>query len=313
MTATPQHTSVLLDEILTFLRPSPGDVFVDATVGAAGHAGAITEKIMPAGRLIGLDRDPSALALAGERLAQFGTAITLLQSRLDELDRTLRVANVDRIDGILIDLGVSSMQLDNADRGFSFSRPGPLDMRMDPLSGSTAAELVAESSVEVLTDIFYRYGEERWSKRIAERIVEHRVRHAIENTKQLADIVAGAIPRGAWQKGLHPATRVFQAIRIAVNEELEQIEPAIRQGVDRLKAGGRIAVIAFHSLEDRVVKGTLARLEGQCTCPPRLPVCGCGAVATVKVITRKPVAPSEAEVQRNPRARSARLRVAERI
>lgn len=313
MTLTPQHTPVLLDEMLEFLRPAPGAVFVDATVGAGGHAAAIAGKIMPGGRLIGLDRDRLALEIAGERLAPFGASVTLIHSRLDALDRTLAAERIERVDGILIDLGVSSMQLDNADRGFSFSRSGPLDMRMDRLSGKTAAERIAQASVQELTDIFYRYGEERWSKRIAERIVEHRAQRAIVDTKQLADIVAGAIPRGAWQKGLHPATRIFQALRIAVNDELDQIEPAIRQGVDRLKTGGRIGIIAFHSLEDRIVKRTLARLEGQCTCPPRLPVCGCGAVATVKLVTRKPLTPSEEEVQRNPRARSARLRVAERV
>jgi len=307
------HVPVLCAAVLEWLRPAPGAVIVDATVGAGGHASALLEKILPGGRLIGLDRDRDALELTGRRLERFGDAVTLRPSRLDRLSESLEKLGIERVNSVLVDLGVSSMQLDRAERGFSFSRPGPLDMRMDQGQGRAASELVAQLSEDDLADIFYRYGEERWSRRIARRIVEERARGAIERTDQLAGLVAKAIPRGAWPRGIHPATRVFQALRIAVNEELDQVEPAIRQAVEYLRPGGRLALIAFHSLEDRVVKQTLVSLAGKCTCPPRFPVCVCGAVALVKILTRKPVVASAAEVAMNPRSRSARLRVLETL
>ena len=270
-------------------------------------------RILPGGRLIGLDRDEQALQEAARTLSSFGDAVTLVHSRFDQIGKVLDRHFVEQIDGMLMDLGVSSLQFDRGERGFSLSKPGPADMRMDASGGQTAADLLATASEDELTDIFYRYGEERWSRRIARRIVEERSRRPITLTNELADVVARAIPRGAWPKGIHPATRIFMAIRIAVNDELIQIEPAIRAGVDRLKQQCRIGVISFHSLEDRIVKQTFRDLAGACKCPPGLPVCACGAVASVRVVSRRPIGPSEGELKLNPRARSAKLRVAERL
>lgn len=304
---------MLLAEVLEHLRPAPGMIFLDATVGGGGHAAAIARRIQPGGKLIGVDRDAEALSAAAHHLEGFGSMVKLVQSRFDRLDEVLAEAGVRELDGVLVDAGVSSRQLDTAERGFSFSRPGPLDMRMDQSSGMTAAEWLERASVEEMTRSFYQYGEERWSRRIADRIAEARRRSPLTTTDRLADVIAGAVPRSAWPRGINPATRVFQAIRIVLNEELAQLGKVIELGVGSLRTTGRMAVISFHSLEDRIVKQSFARLAGACTCPPGMPVCGCGAVALVKLITRKPVIASEDEVRTNPRARSAKLRVVERM
>jgi len=304
--AAPEHFPVMVDEVLEALEPRPGQTVVDGTVGLGGHAAALLARIQPGGVLVGLDRDAEALERARVRLAPFGAAVLLAHSRFDRIQETLKALGVTRVDAALLDLGVSSMQLDEAERGFSFMRPGPLDMRMDRSGGRTAADLVAVLEEDELREIFFEYGEERWSRRIAGRIVDARERRAITTTDELARIVERAVPGG--RQPIHPATRVFQALRIAVNEELSQIGPTLQTVVELLPEGGRLAVIAFHSLEDRIVKQTFARLAGACVCPPGLPMCGCGARATVRPVVRKAVKASEAEVQQNSRARSARLR-----
>jgi len=288
------------------LRPDRGGLFVDATVGAGGHAEALLVA-GPGARLLGIDRDGDALVLARERLAPFGGRATLVQADFGDLDAIL--AGREAPNGILADLGMSSMQIDRAERGFSFRRDGPLDMRMGA-SGRTAADVVAEASLEELTRIFRDFGEERMAAKIARGIVAERTRGPITTTRQLARIVAGE--KGSREK-IDPATRVFQALRIEVNQELVALGRFLAAAVARLKGGGRIAVISYHSLEDRIVKETFRRDSGVCLCPPRMPACVCGARRALEVLTRRPVRPSETEVSRNPRARSARLRAAEKI
>ncbi len=288
------------------LRPERGGFFVDATVGAGGHA----EALLGAGpdvRLLALDRDADALVLARERLAPFGGRVSFAQADFGDLDSILEGHEAPR--GILADLGVSSMQLDRPERGFSFRRDGPLDMRMGG-SGRTAADVVAGASAEELTRIFREFGEEWMAAKIARGIVAERTRGPITTTRQLARIVAGE--KGSREK-IDPATRVFQALRIEVNQELVALGRFLAAAVARMTGGGRIAVIAYHSLEDRIVKETFRRESGVCLCPPRMPACICGARRALEVLTRRPVRPSEAEVARNPRSRSARLRVAEKI
>jgi len=307
------HIPVLLDAVLDLLRVAelPAGCFVDGTVGAGGHAAAILETA-PQARLLGLDRDPAALALARQRLAPFGERATLLHASYEDMSAAVAGWLGDGaagVDGILLDLGVSSMQLDTPERGFAFMQDGPLDMRFDPTSdGPTAAELVNHLDADELADILYRYGEERHSRRIAQAIVAARPLHT---TRALAEVVARA-RRGPREK-IHPATRTFQALRIAVNDELGAVERALPRAIDLLRPGGRLAVISFHSLEDRIVKQTFKREATDCLCPPRQPVCTCGHRARVALITRKPVEATEAEIALNPRSRSARLRVVERL
>jgi 16S rRNA (cytosine1402-N4)-methyltransferase len=314
--ATAPHLPVMRAEVCEMLAPRPGGVIVDATVGAGGHAADLLVRVGPSGRLIGIDQDPDALALARERLtaavgAEGGT-FALLRGNFRDLRALLAEAGVHAVDGILFDLGVSSMQLDRPERGFSFRGTGPLDMRMDPAAPVTAADLVRELPERELARIFREYGEERWAGRVARRIVAERARRRIENTGDLAAIVRGAIPaRG--EAAIDPATRVFQALRIAVNHELEVLGEALEAAVDLLRPGGRLAVLSYHSLEDRIVKQTFLRLSGRCFCPKRLPVCACGARALLRILTPKPLVPSDAERAANPRARSARLRAAERL
>ena len=287
------------------LAPERGGLFVDATVGAGGHA----ERLLEQGsgiRLLGIDRDPDALALARERLARFGDRVELLGGDFADLEALL--AGRAAADGILADLGVSSMQLDQGERGFSFRRDGPLDMRMGR-GGRTAADIVATASVDELTRIFRDYGEERMAAKIARGIVAERTKSPIQTTRQLARIVAGQ--KGSREK-IDPATRVFQALRIEVNQELVALSRFLAAAVARLKPGGRLAVISYHTLEDRIVKDAFRRDSGVCLCPPKLPTCICGARAALKVLTRRPIRPGESEQRRNPRSRSARLRVAER-
>ncbi|NLE50892.1 MAG: 16S rRNA (cytosine(1402)-N(4))-methyltransferase RsmH [Chloroflexi bacterium] len=306
------HIPVLLGPVLDLLRVEAlrAGRFVDGTVGAGGHAAAILEAA-PDVRLLGLDRDPAALALAQARLAPFSARATLVHASYEDMPAQIAAWLGDGapVDGILLDLGVSSMQLDQPERGFAFMQDGPLDMRFDPTSDApTAADLVNLLDAGELADILYRYGEERQSRRIAQAIVEARPLHT---TRALADVVASA-RRGPREK-IHPATRTFQALRIAVNDELGAVERTLPHAIDLLRPGGRLAVISFHSLEDRIVKQTFKREATDCICPPRQPVCTCGHTASVKLVTRKPVEADDAEIARNPRSRSAKLRVVERL
>jgi 16S rRNA (cytosine1402-N4)-methyltransferase len=300
------HTPVLVREVVELLAPERGGFFVDATVGAGGHAEAILER-GPGVRMLGLDRDAEALDLARRRLARFGGRVELLEANFADLEEVL--ADRPNADGILADLGVSSMQLDEGRRGFSFRREGPLDMRMGR-DGRTAADIVATASAEELTRIFREWGEERMAAKIARGIVRERTREPIQTTRQLARIVAAE--KGGREK-IDPATRVFQALRIEVNQELNALARFLAAAVARLNGGGRLAVISYHSLEDRIVKDAFRRDSGVCLCPPRRPQCVCGARAALRVLTRRPLRPSESEQRRNPRSRSAKLRAAEKL
>ena len=305
---TPPHLPVLYHETIQALNPQPGGRYVDCTLGAGGHAYGILETSSPDGLLLGLDLDPQALTLAQKRLVPFGERAILRRSSYTDLRRVLDTLGWDSVHGILLDLGLSSMQLDTPERGFSFRNDAPLDMRFDPQATLTAADLVNTLPEDELADILHQYGEERRARRIARAIIAAR---PVETTRQLAEIVATAT--GSGRPGIHPATRTFQALRIAVNRELDSIEQVLPQAVEALAPGGRLAVISFHSLEDRIVKQFFRRESRDCICPPRQPVCTCGHAASLTEITRRPIRPSEAEINRNPRARSSRLRVAEKL
>ncbi len=304
------HEPVLLQEIIEFLRPNrPDGTLVDATVGLGGHAEALLDRC-PAVRLIAIDRDPRALEVARQRLQRFEERVVFVQGRHEKLIDILKQSNVTMISGLVADLGVSSMQLEDAGRGFSFRLDAPLDMRMGPDSVS-AANLVNGLDQASLAKILREYGEEPMARLIARAIVEARVGSRIETTAQLAAIIRSV--KKAKPHDIDPATLTFQALRIAANEELVGLDQFVSDAVDALERGARIAVISFHSLEDRIVKRAFRRLEGECTCPPGLPVCRCGAKEVIKVLTGRPVTASEAEVTRNPRSRSAKLRVAEKL
>lgn len=307
------HHPVMLQEVLEGLRLQPGGTYVDCTLGGAGHSKAILEQTSPNGRLVGLDQDPEALAAAKERLAPFGDRVVLARANFAELDRVLNRLEIKEIDGILFDLGVSSYQLDNPARGFSYQHDAPLDMRMDPEQETTAGELVNNLPVVELTKIIKDYGEERWASRIAAFIGEARKSRRIETTGQLVAVIKKAVPAGARREGPHPAKRTFQALRIAVNRELEILHDAARSAVSFLRPGGRICVITFHSLEDRIVKDLFRQLSSPCTCPREFPVCVCGGKKVIRIITTKPVIAGALELGENPRARSAKLRIAEKL
>jgi 16S rRNA (cytosine1402-N4)-methyltransferase len=300
-------------EALDALRPQPGGVFIDGTLGGAGHTTLLLERVGPHGRVLAIDADPAALRRAEARLAEAIAQGRLLvrHGNFRQLGEFARAAGLAPVDGVLLDLGLSSDQLAARERGFSFAADGALDMRFDPTRGESAADLVNTRSDSELADIFWRYGEERFSRPIARRIVEARSQAPIARADELARLVAGAV-RGR-PGGVHPATRVFQALRIAVNDELGSLEAALPVAVETLKPGGRLAVISFHSLEDRIVKQFFQREQRGCICPPEAPQCVCGREPRVRIITRHPLAPGEAEVSANPRARSAKLRVAERL
>jgi 16S rRNA (cytosine1402-N4)-methyltransferase len=306
------HRPVLLPEIIDALKPHPGGRYIDATVGGGGHAQRILDLSLPDGALLALDADPAAIAAAGARLAEYGDRVNFVRGYFDELVEVAREHRFTDVDGVLFDLGVSSPQLDEASRGFSFAREAPLDMRMGPDAGRSAADLVNGLEKQELARIIYEYGEERHSRRIASAIVRERRLKPIETTTQLARITAGSRPSSRSER-IHPATRTFQALRIAVNDELGRLTRALPQAIDLLRAGGRLAVISFHSLEDRIVKDFVKRESTDCVCPPGLPQCVCGHRATLRPITRRPTTASEEEVRANPRARSAKLRVAERL
>ena len=304
------HTSVLLEETLHFLSVLSGKTYVDATLGMGGHAQAILET--PETKLIGIDQDEDAIRLAGKRLERFGDRVKLVKSNFSAIKEILSTLQIEKIDGLIVDLGVSSLQLDSEERGFSFRSDAPLDMRMDRGGGDTAADLLAELSEEDIANIVYRFGEERFSRRIARRIVERRkAGEPVTTTKQLAELVERSVKRSPKDK-IHPATRTFQALRIAVNREIEILEDFINHAVDVLSPGGRLVVISFHSLEDRIVKQTFQKLAGKCLCPPRIPQCVCGAAKKIEILTRKPVIAGDSEIDENPRARSAKLRAAQR-
>jgi len=307
------HISVLPDEVLAALSPRSGGVYVDGTLGGAGHAGLILAASAPDGLLIGFDRDAEAIAVARERLAPFGNRVRFFQRNFASIAETLQEIGVADIDGFVLDLGVSSHQLDREERGFSFMHDAPLDMRMDRGSGQSAADLVNTLSEAELLRIISQYGEERWAKRIASFIVTARGEQPIETTLQLVDLIKGAIPKAKWEERLHPATRTFQALRIAVNEELKSLQDGLADLLKLLRKGGRGAVISFHSLEDRIVKESFKLAATGCTCPKGLPGCVCGRVPQFKLVTRKPLRAGEEELAANARSRSARLRVVEKI
>ena len=306
------HRSVLLDECIEQLAIRPDGIYLDGTLGGAGHSREIAKRLTT-GRLIGVDRDETALAAAGERLAEFGDRVTLVHSNFKEIDAILDGLGISGVDGMLFDLGVSSPQLDDARRGFSYLHDAPLDMRMDKTDRLTAREVVNEYPQDELRRILYEYGEERYAPSIAAAIVRRREEAPIETTLELVDVIRSAMPAKALREKQHPAKRSFQAIRIAVNGELAAVEEMMARAIDRLNPGGRLCVITFHSLEDRIVKSAIAQAAKGCTCPPEFPVCVCGKKPLVKNLTRKPIEAGERELEENPRARSAKLRVAEKL
>jgi 16S rRNA (cytosine1402-N4)-methyltransferase len=308
-----RHLSVLPEEVIQFLNPQPGGIYLDGTLGGAGHARLILERCTPGGMLIGIDQDQEALQAAGRRLADFGTAARLVHGNFGELEQHLDRLGSPALDGFILDLGVSSHQLDSAGRGFSFQQDAPLDMRMDTSCGETAAELLNDLPELELERIIRDYGEERWAKRIAAFIVKARHEAPFVSTLQLVDIVKGAVPKAKWDERIHPATRTFQAIRIAVNRELENLEKGLRAALDRLKPNGRGVVISFHSLEDRIVKHIFREYATGCTCPRNFPVCACNNKPRVRVLTGRPVMATRQEIEVNPRSRSAKLRAVEKL
>ncbi len=308
------HTPVMADEVARLIDGGPGSVYVDATVGGGGHAERLAELAGPAGRVLGLDRDPAAIEAAGKRLRKFGDRVVLVRTRFSELEAVVRETGLGRVNGVLFDLGVSSAQLDEVDRGFSFHGEGPLDMRMDPASGGpTAADLLADLPQSELARILRDYGEEAWASRIAAFIVKSRQRSRLETARDLVEVIKQAVPARARRRGPHPARRTFQALRIAVNDELGELERALAQVPSVLVTGGRVVVISYHSLEDRIVKRAFREAEKGCRCPPGLPECRCGGERTLRVLTRRPLTPGEREKAANPRASSAKLRAAERL
>lgn len=304
----PPHQPVLYKEIIHVLQPRSAGLYVDGTLGAGGHAEGILTESFPDGLLLGLDVDPQAIYLATERLRPFGSRAIIVKASYAAFRAQLDAQGWEKVDGILLDLGISSMQVDNPERGFSFQADAPLDMRFDPQNPVRAADLVNNLSENDLADLLYRYGEERRSHQVARAIVHAR---PIYTTRQLAEVVSAVTHSG--KPGIHPATRTFQALRIGVNKELETLEIALPQMVAALASGGRLAVIAFHSLEDRIVKHFFRLESRDCICPPRQPICTCGHKAMIREITRHPIRPDEEEIRKNPRARSARLRAVEKL
>ncbi len=302
------HIPVLYQQVLDAVQAAAGGRYLDGTVGAGGHAAGILERSSPDGQLLGLDLDPDALQLAGERLAAYGERVHLRRASYDEMVQQANEIGWSEVQGVLLDLGLSSMQLEDPERGFSFQREGPLDMRFGPDVGRTAAELVNELKETELAELIADYGEERRARRVARAIVEARPLHT---TGQLAEVVAQAVGRRSAR--IHPATRTFQALRIAVNDELNMLRRGLQAAIELLVPGGRLAVIAFHSLEDRIVKRTFRRESQNCICPPEQPVCTCDHEARLVRVSRGVITPDEEEIERNPRARSARLRIAERL
>ncbi|MFO2549722.1 16S rRNA (cytosine(1402)-N(4))-methyltransferase RsmH [Alicyclobacillus cycloheptanicus] len=306
------HRTVLLHETVEAVRPRDGGKYVDCTLGGAGHTTLLLEQSAPTGRVLAMDQDETAILHAAEALSSHMHRLVLVRSNFREIRRICAEQGFEEVDGVVFDLGVSSPQFDEASRGFSYKHDAPLDMRMDRSAPRTAADLVNDLSEEELADILFRYGEERFSRRIVSAIARERQRGRIETTGQLAEIVVSAIPAAARRTGPHPARRTFQALRIAVNDELGALQTGLQEAFEVLAPGGRMAVITFHSLEDRIVKHTFQSFAEGCICPPDFPVCRCGRVPRGTVVTRKPIVPSAQEVQENPRSRSAKLRVVEK-
>lgn len=308
-----KHIPVLLDECIENLAIRPDGIYCDGTIGGGGHSLHICERLSERGTLIGIDRDKDALAASLGRLEGQACRRILVQSDYADIKGVLRDQGVEKIDGALLDLGVSSYQLDNAKRGFSYMQDAPLDMRMDQSGDLTAYDVINGYEQDVLTRVISEYGEERWAKRIASFICEARKKKPVESTGELVEIIKAAIPAKARREGPHPAKRTFQAIRIEVNDELGQLESAIDDFCDVLAPGGRLCIITFHSLEDRIVKNKFSKRVNPCVCPPEFPVCVCGKKGDVRKVTGKPIVPSEEEIEANPRARSAKLRVIEKL
>jgi 16S rRNA (cytosine1402-N4)-methyltransferase len=307
-----KHVSVLLDECIQALDIKEDGIYVDCTLGGAGHSSEILKRLSSKGRLIGIDQDEDALKAAKERLKEYDN-VTFVHNNFYNIDQILAQLNIDKVDGILMDLGVSSYQLDEAERGFSYMNDAPLDMRMNRQEEFSAYNVVNDYSEEELFRIIKSYGEEKFSKKIARYIVKERNNKPIETTFQLVKIIKDAIPAKFRREGPHPAKRTFQAIRIEVNKELEILNKTLEDGIDRLNVGGRMAVITFHSLEDRIVKLKFRELENPCTCPRDFPICVCGKVSKIKVIKKKAIEASKHELENNPRSRSAKLRIAKKI
>lgn len=307
-----KHYSVMLSETVDFLKVKDGGIYVDGTLGGGGHSLEILKRAKNV-RLIGIDRDREALLAAENRLSDFKSQITLIHANFSNINSVLEELKIDKIDGMVLDLGVSSYQLDNSERGFSYISDAPLDMRMNKDDEKTAYDVVNGYTKDKLSEIFFAYGEEKWSKRIAQFIEERRKISPIKTTAELADIIRAAIPKGAREGIAHPEKRVFQAVRIEVNGELAILKDALLDAVKNLKSGGRLAVITFHSLEDRIVKETFSELSKGCICPPDFPVCVCGKKPQIKCITKKPILPSETEIGINSRSKSAKLRVCEKL
>ena len=315
------HIPVLVDEVIQFLQPKSHGFYVDGTVGLGGHAAVILQNSAPSGTLLGIDLDSEALAIAKQRLHEYEERVTLVDGNFAHLDRLPRLyqgseqteTTISPIDGILLDLGVSSLQLDTPTRGFSFTHSGPLDMRMDVSQSLSARHVVNRHPEDVLATIFTQFGQERWAKRIARRIVHARKRKPISTTYQLAEIVLEAIPPKSTGWRIHPATRVFQALRIYINDELKNLHSGIHCAASALKPGGRLCIISFHSLEDRIVKEQFRTLSRDCICPPKTPICVCQHTRTLQTLTKRPIVPTPDEIRRNPRSRSAKLRVAMKI
>lgn len=306
------HVTVLLNETVDGVFNSPSGTYVDCTLGGAGHSSLLLSKLNSEGRLVGFDQDPKAIENARQKF-EGDSRVLLVNKNFEHLEAALESLNLLPVQGILFDLGVSSPQLDEAERGFSYMQDAELDMRMDPQNPQTAKTLVNEWSAERLAEVLWKYGEEKWSKRIAEFIVKAREERPLETTGELVDVIKRAIPAAARREGPHPAKRTFQALRIAVNDELGVLERGLDQVIRCLAPGGRVAVITFHSLEDRIVKEKMKSWLGRCTCPPMFPICQCGAKPLAKLIVRKPILPSEKEIEENPRSRSAKLRIAEKL
>lgn len=307
-----QHTSVLLEETIEGLAVKPDGVYVDATLGGGGHAFEVCRRLNEKGRFIGIDQDAAAIEAAGERLKDFGEKVTIIRSNYCELKSVLRSIGVEKVDGIVLDLGVSSYQLDTAERGFSYRADASLDMRMDQRQQTTAKDIVNTYSEAELYRVIRDYGEDKFAKNIAKHIVMERTKNPIETTGQLNEVIRRAIPMKFQKTGGHPSKRTFQAIRIELNRELEVLRESLDEMIDLLNPGGRICIITFHSLEDRIVKSAFRKNENPCTCPSHFPVCVCGNVSKGKVITRKPILPGEEELEYNSRSKSAKLRVFER-
>ena len=316
-----EHIPVLVDEVIQFLQPKNHGFYVDGTVGLGGHAAVILQKAAPKGFLLGIDLDLEALAIAKQKLHEYKERVALVDGNFADLNRLPQLAQgscetetvIPQVDGVLLDLGVSSLQLDTPTRGFSFAHSGPLDMRMDASQSLSAAHVVNRYPEDVLATIFTQFGEERWSKKIARQIVHARKRRSLSTTGQLAEIVLDAIPPKSTGWRIHPATRVFQALRICVNDELKNLHSGIHCAAAALKPGGRLCIISFHSLEDRIVKEQFRTLSRACICPPKTPICVCQHTPTLQVLTKRPIVPTPDEIRHNPRSRSAKLRVAMKI